>query len=521
MKKTRKAKGYYEGGDISRDSSGGNYLSLGDMLAAKKAGIDPNAGTDRSIAMAEYRARQDAAEKAARRRRAPAPTPPASAAGSAAGSALNRARNMPSRSEERSRTDRAPSMSQASTNPFEIDMRRMSDPIREYQRTHDRFGRKLDENGRPLDYAGNPIMQKKGGKVAKMAKGGAARSYKDMDAGSGGGMGRIEKTAIAKFGSKIPMKYKKGGKIEEFEGSARDMAEDKKLAKKRGMSLKDWEKSAADKKHDTQQSMKGLKKGGRAKKMADGGFMGKGMVTNPGFREVPLPGRRTLAGLRPEPNAMAGQTALQGNYMGARLGAPGMAGMFPGAIPPGAGGMPRLPVMKKGGKVEGSAAEQAEDKRMAKKRGMSMAEWERSSADVKHDKPGMKKGGKAEMHDKGCKCMMCGGKAKYAMGGNVSTSQTGMKTPLRPKPTAMAKGGKVTFGSMKPLPGTKTVGNPGKILTGASTKPQGFKAAKAKASGAAPSKMMKPLGQVKKMASGGKVRGTGIAQRGTKFIGEV
>ena len=47
-----------------------------------------------------------------------------------------------------------------------------------------------------------------------------------------------------------------------FEGSARDIREDKKLAKKRGMSMKDWEASDADKKHDKQRSMKGLKKGG-------------------------------------------------------------------------------------------------------------------------------------------------------------------------------------------------------------------------------------------------------------------
>ncbi len=47
-----------------------------------------------------------------------------------------------------------------------------------------------------------------------------------------------------------------------FEGSAKDVREDKKLAKKRGMSMKEWEASSADKKHDKQRSMKGLKKGG-------------------------------------------------------------------------------------------------------------------------------------------------------------------------------------------------------------------------------------------------------------------
>jgi len=34
------------------------------------------------------------------------------------------------------------------------------------------------------------------------------------------------------------------------EGSPKDKSEDRKLAKKAGMSMKDWERSAADKKHD-------------------------------------------------------------------------------------------------------------------------------------------------------------------------------------------------------------------------------------------------------------------------------
>lgn len=39
-------------------------------------------------------------------------------------------------------------------------------------------------------------------------------------------------------------------KEEKWEGSKEDKGEDKKLAKKHGMSMKNWEKSAADKKHD-------------------------------------------------------------------------------------------------------------------------------------------------------------------------------------------------------------------------------------------------------------------------------
>jgi len=66
-----------------------------------------------------------------------------------------------------------------------------------------------------------------------------------------------------------PDGQKRGGKVK-FEGSAKDQAQDKKLAAKRGMTMKQWEASKADDKHDSQQSMKGLKKGGRINKEEGG-----------------------------------------------------------------------------------------------------------------------------------------------------------------------------------------------------------------------------------------------------------
>jgi hypothetical protein len=62
---------------------------------------------------------------------------------------------------------------------------------------------------------------------------------------------------------------KHGGKAEKFEGSAKDIMEDKKMAAKHGMSMKEWEASKADDKHDSQQSMKGLKAGGKAEEAHD------------------------------------------------------------------------------------------------------------------------------------------------------------------------------------------------------------------------------------------------------------
>jgi hypothetical protein len=66
---------------------------------------------------------------------------------------------------------------------------------------------------------------------------------------------------------------KKGGKVE---GSAKDMREDKAMAKKSGMSMAKWEKSAADKKHDAPKKMAG---GGMCgtKKMVTGGTVARGM----------------------------------------------------------------------------------------------------------------------------------------------------------------------------------------------------------------------------------------------------
>lgn len=63
-------------------------------------------------------------------------------------------------------------------------------------------------------------------------------------------------------------KMAKGGKVSSKEGTAKDMREDKAMAKKRGMTMSQWEKSAADKKHDA------------PKKMAGGGVMrGAGAAT--------------------------------------------------------------------------------------------------------------------------------------------------------------------------------------------------------------------------------------------------
>jgi len=59
----------------------------------------------------------------------------------------------------------------------------------------------------PPQMPGPPMGRKSGGRISKVAK-----SYKDMEAGSGGAEGRLQKTDIAKAGKGAPT-YRDGGKI--------------------------------------------------------------------------------------------------------------------------------------------------------------------------------------------------------------------------------------------------------------------------------------------------------------------
>lgn len=67
--------------------------------------------------------------------------------------------------------------------------------------------------------------------------------------------------------------YKVGGVVKMKEGSAKDMREDKAMAKKSGMTMKQHEASAADKKHDAGKKMMS---GGVVKKATGGSMRGTG-----------------------------------------------------------------------------------------------------------------------------------------------------------------------------------------------------------------------------------------------------
>ena len=263
----------------------------------------------------------------------------------------------------------------------------------------------------------NPrIMRKAGGSVkggmslkrldkpsrSKKADGGSPLSSDDMrELNKAGkymkGLGRSDRDAMQGLvekeqGNITPGEYrkgnlgkdqyalKKGGKVShmEWEHSKEDLKEDKKLAKKHGMSMEKWEKSALDKKHDEQQSTEGLEKGGRARR-ALGGSLGDGKKAKSGgvtinindsrspnapmLSNQPMGGapRPPMGGLppmppgggmppmppAPPPAAPGGMPMMAGQPMGGPMMPPPGAGP---QLPPGMGGMPPRP-FKRGGKV--------------------------------------------------------------------------------------------------------------------------------------------------------------------------
>ena len=186
---------------------------------------------------------------------------------------------------------------------------------------------------------------------------------------------------------KLPQNQKRGGKAE-WEGSKKDESQDRMLAKKYGISMKKWEKSEMDKKHDKQESMKGLKKGGRAHKNSGGDLENQAAL-------------------------------IRGNLNASKqLDEKGIKSKF----------------SPEGGYYED-----------AKKRLLPVLQ------DMSHESSGLKRGGKA-MHHEDCSCKMCsGGRTMKNKGGSVFKGEGyPFKVPGEVKGgrSAHAAGGKAGKGKM-------------------------------------------------------------------------
>jgi len=215
---------------------------------------------------------------------------------------------------------------------------------------------------------------------------------------------------------------KHGGKTE---GSAKDMMEDKKMAAKMGMTMKEWEASHADKMHD-------MPSKGRTKKMGGGSM---GYAAGGKMKMVEKDGKKVPFFAADGVGKMANGGGLYANIHAKRERIED--GSKEKMRKPGAKGAPSASdfkdaaktAMKKGGVAPLLPPVKERDFPIS---GRDMPtemrqESDRYAGDLTRRKSGgsaMKKGGKA-MHHKDCMCKACGGAAMSEEGGRTARKSGG------------------------------------------------------------------------------------------------
>jgi hypothetical protein len=193
--------------------------------------------------------------------------------------------------------------------------------------------------------------------------------------------------------------FKTGGKVEGMECAPR--ADRKPRMNGGKIGLANTDQKSANEERDGKKHVGALKTGGRVAKMG-GGLMdpkkGEGMMKSSLDHYEPLP-KPDGNPFKPGKDQIDKGNALmqeeqrrQGDMTRRKHGGKTMkaSGGSISSAGPDTGGRE---AKKKGGMVEGSAKDVAEDKKLAKKHGMSMKEWEASPEDKKHDAPKKKSGG--------------------------------------------------------------------------------------------------------------------------------
>lgn len=202
-------------------------------------------------------------------------------------------------------------------------------------------GTKKASGGRAKKFMGGPMMQP-GGMMSAAPQGPSGPIVDKRDE-------MVNKNRMNFGTGPSGSPYKKGGKVA-FEGSAKDEMQDAKLAKKYGMKMAAWEKSKMDKKHDEQESMEGLKKGGRAARK-------RGGRTN--IEIVIATGKGQQGGMMPDNGGMPPKQPSPAIPVQAppAAGLPPMAGaggpppQMPAGAPPMPAGMDKMMPRKAGGRV--------------------------------------------------------------------------------------------------------------------------------------------------------------------------